>query len=443
MKESGVVQATAWYPPYNLGGTEVYLEGLAEGLADLGVVSTVLAPRHADAPPEYEHAGVRVETYPVNETPTREEFRLERPHTEFEIFRARLTSRRDAVYHQHSWTRGCGPRHLRAARELGMRTVLTVHVPGVTCLRGTMVKFGARPCDGRVEGATCGACWAQSRGLPIAAARVVGRLPITVGRRAQRFDSRLATALSAHWLGTEQAKRVAELIDDADRIVAVCQWLYDALRINGAPERKLTLCRQGLPTDDLAALRSANAARLDHGGPLRLLFLGRWDPIKGVDVIVRAMRFLPADAPVSLTICAISAPAGEGDYEREVRALALTDSRIFIRGPVTRQELAATLAEHDAIVIPSIGLETGPLVALEAQAAGLFILGSRRGGVAELVDEASGAGLLVETGDIAAWADAISRLAALHARGRLRPPPRSVRAMAEVAAEMADLYRKL
>ena len=32
-----VLQAVAWYPPYSLGGTEVYLEGLASGLTAFGV----------------------------------------------------------------------------------------------------------------------------------------------------------------------------------------------------------------------------------------------------------------------------------------------------------------------------------------------------------------------------------------------------------------------
>lgn len=443
MNGLAVLQSTAWYPPYSLGGTEVYLEGLTAALADLGVVSTVLAPRHADAPLEYEHAGVRVETYPVNESPSREELKLGRPHEGFETFRAHLRRSQSAIYHQHSWTRGCGPHHLRAARELGMRTVLTVHVPGVTCLRGTMVKFGAAPCDGYVETRECGACWAESRGLPQPIAKAVARLPLAIGQRARRRHSRFATALSARWLGAEQLKRIAEMIANADRVVAVCQWLYDALAINGVPADKLALSRQGLSKADLGALKSVDAMRSGHSGPLRLLFMGRWDPVKGVDVVVRALRLLPQDAPVRLTICAVPAPTGEDAYERDVRALAAADARIFIRDPVARKDLAATLAEHDALVVPSIWLETGPLTALEAQAAGLFVLGSRRGGIAELVNETDGAGALVEAGDVTAWAHAIARLAALHVQGRLKPPRRPVRMMAAAAAEMTQLYGAL
>ena len=44
-----VVQATAWYPPYDTGGTETYLEGLIGALRALGVESSVLVPRRAGA----------------------------------------------------------------------------------------------------------------------------------------------------------------------------------------------------------------------------------------------------------------------------------------------------------------------------------------------------------------------------------------------------------
>ena len=33
---------------------------------------------------------------------------------------------------------------------------------------------------------------------------------------------------------------------NAERIVATCLWVYDALRLNGVPDNKLVLCRQGL-----------------------------------------------------------------------------------------------------------------------------------------------------------------------------------------------------
>ncbi len=442
VRNPSVLQVTAWYPPYDLGGTEVYLEGLVHELRSLGIKSTVLVPRNQNADETYVYADTPVGTYLVNEIPAPKEMIDNKPHLDFNAFRAHLLKHRAAIYHQHSWTRGCGPHHLRAARDLGFRTVLTVHVPGNICLRGTMLRFGKEPCDGRVEETGCGACWAQCRGSPKPLARAMASLPLSMAKRARRGKGRLATALSARALAAERRQHIAEMIANSDRIVAVSGWLHTALVANGVPAQKLLLSRQGVSRDYLDAARVAAGARSKRSAPLQLLFLGRWDPVKGIDVVVRAMRSLPSHIAVNLTIRAVPAPLGESAYENNVRALAGGDPRISIKAPVARGDLAATLSNYDALVVPSIWMETGPLVVLEAQAAGLFVLGARLGGIAELVDEGD-AGELVQAGNITAWAEAIERLASRHRHGTLPRPSGPVRTASTVAAEMADLYRSL
>jgi glycosyltransferase involved in cell wall biosynthesis len=153
-----VVQATAWYPPYGIGGTETYVEGLVGGLSRRGVESRILLPRPLGAPPQYEHLGVAADTYYVNEIPNRGEARGA-PHDRFEDFVdfvSLLKARPSEIYHQHSWTRGLGLAHLYAARRLGLRTVLTIHVASNMCLRGTMVRYGATQCDGLITAQRCG-----------------------------------------------------------------------------------------------------------------------------------------------------------------------------------------------------------------------------------------------------------------------------------------------
>jgi glycosyltransferase involved in cell wall biosynthesis len=441
-RELSVLQAAAWYRPFDLGGTEVYLEGLVRELGSLGIKSTVLVPRPQNADDTYVQAGTQVTTYRVNETPVPAEMKDGKPHLDFDQFRAHLLKHRTAIYHQHSWTRGCGPHHLRAARDLGFRTVLTVHVPGNICLRGTMLRFGEGPCDGRVEETGCGACWAQGRGSPKPLAHAMANLPMSVAKRTRRGNGRLATALSARALAAERLQHIGEMIANSDRIVAVCQWLHAALAANGVPVQKLLLSRQGVSHDFLHAARAAAGTRSKRDAPLRLLYLGRWDPQKGVDVVVRAVRSLPSDIAVNLSIRALPAPQGESAYEESVRSLASGDPRISIEPPVARTDLAVTLSNYDTLVVPSLWMETGPLVVLEAQAAGLFVLGARRGGVAELVDEGD-AGELVPAGNIAEWAGAIERLASRHRHNALPRPSRPVRTISTVAAEMADLYRSL
>jgi glycosyltransferase involved in cell wall biosynthesis len=438
-----ILQVSGWYPPYRLGGTEVYLEGLISALRPMGVASAVLVPRVGSMPERYAHLGTSVETYRVNEKVEATEFRWGVPHQEFELFRQKLKGHREAIYHQHSWTRGCGPHHLQAARDLGMRTVVTVHVPSNICLRGTMLRFGKVACDGQVSDQICGACCAQGKGMPTAVARTIAMLPLAAAKIVRRRETRLATALSARALGAEKLEQLREMFANSDRIVAVCGWLHEALLANGIPANKLVLSRQGVSDSFFEAVRTAPRSLPVPGSPLRLLYLGRLDPVKGLDVVVRAIRSLPADFMVSLTVFAHHGGTPvEQAYEAGVRALAGSDARIEFKAPVDRDEVASVMLRHDAIVVPSVWLETGPLVVLEAMAAGLFVLGSRRGGVAELVGE-SDAGDLVEATDVDAWARAIARLAGRHSQAKQPVQSRRVRTMATVAAEMADLYRSL
>ena len=440
-----VLQTTAWFPPHDAGGTEVYLEGLIGALWPLGVESSVLKPRRAGAPEAYVHAGTPVETYRVNEEPFPGEMREGRPHLHFAEFRARLESHRGGIYHQHSWTRGCGPHHLSAARELGFKTVLTVHVPGNICLRGTMLRYGTGPCDGLVEERLCGACWAHGRGMPRPAARAVAQLPLAFARRARRGRTRIATALAARALGAEQRVQLMTMARDADLIVAVCQWLHDALAANGVPREKLVLSRQGVAPVFVQVAENAAAAAprcTPANGALKLVFLGRWHPIKGIDVVVRAVRALPPAAGVQLSIHALPGAAEEAAYEHSVRKLASGDPRIIFAPPLARSDIPTAMARHDALVVPSVCLETGPLVVLEAQAAGLHVIGSRLGGIAELVRDGDG-GELIEPGSVLAWTAAIARLAQRRLSGALTRRPREVRTMTAAAAEMAELYRSL
>lgn len=428
-----VIQATAWYGPHHVGGTEVYVEGLVTGLARRGIDSTVLTPLVAGQPARYRHAGAEVETYPVG--PARaDEMRRAAPHTGFEAFRQRIAAHPGAIYHQHSWTRGCGLAHLQAARALGLRTVLTLHVAGAVCQRGTMLRFGAEPCTGRVEAWACGACWVEGQGMPRRLAAGLAHLPLPIARLLRRAPTRLGTALSARAIGAERENQVRMMAACADRVVAVCGWLADALRASGVPTDRIVLNRQGVSETAAFAAPAARAAASGSSGPLSLLYLGRWDPQKGIDVLVRAVRAARAD--LRLTVRAVG---DGGAYAARVRILAGDDPRIRFAPPVPHAALGPELARHDVLAVPSQVLETGPLVVLEARAAGLFVLGSRLGGIAELVAGPED-GELVAAGDVGAWTRAIEGLAARQVR---RGEPVPVRTMSDVAADMADLYASL
>src|SRR5262249_41591330 len=127
----------------------------------------------------------------------------------------------------------------------------------------------------------------------------------------------------------------------------------------------------------------------------------------------------------------------------ELERLVGGDPRIRLRSGIRQGQAIELLRAYDILAAPARGLETGPLVVLEAFAAGIPVVGSRLGGIAELVRDGVD-GLLVEPGAVEAWAQAIGRLQDDHdLLDRLRAGVRPPRTMDDVVDDMLTLYEGL
>ena len=162
--------------------------------------------------------------------------------------------------------------------------------------------------------------------------------------------------------------------------------------------------------------RQARAA-LGLEGPV-LLTLGRLVPIKGLDVLIQALRDVPE---VTLVI------AGAGPSREKLERLA-RQHRVRVRFPgvVLGQDKTAWLRAADAFVLPSRRLASGreegtPTALLEAMLAGLPAIASDTGGVAEALCDGE-LGVLVPPDDPSALRAAVDELladpAAAQARAR-------------------------
>jgi glycosyltransferase involved in cell wall biosynthesis len=176
-------------------------------------------------------------------------------------------------------------------------------------------------------------------------------------------------------------------------------------------------------------------------GVLRLGYFGRLDPVKGIDILIEALRRIP-DAPVLLDIFAVR-QTGSDPYASRLERRAAGDRRIIFREALPPDSVSEAMQWCDLVAVPSRVLETGPLVVLEAFGAGTPVLGARLGGVAELVSDRID-GILVPSERPAEWAAAILDLADRPAEiARLRAGIRPPRTIDAVADEMAEVYRSL
>jgi glycosyltransferase involved in cell wall biosynthesis len=435
-----VVHLPFRYYPDAAGGTEVYVAALAQEMIVQGVGASVAAAEPVDR--VYMHDGVPVQRFAAN-------FHIADPRELYDEgdevaareFGRLLDEEHPDIVHLHAFTRQISLRVVREAKARAIPVFFTYHTPTVSCQRGSMMHRGVSPCGGVMDLHTCARCTLQGLGMNRVTADAVGSLPAAcgawLGERGLRGG--VWTALRLTDLLQRRHDSVRALFAEADHIIAVCDWVRQVLLRNGVPDAKITLCRQGLAGNlPFAVLpRPPRAQRT-----LRVVYFGRLDPVKGVDVLIRAVQAIKA-VPLQLNIYGILQDGDGTRYANELRRLAAGDHRIRFLPPAPASEVVALLAGYDVLAVPSQWLETGPLVVLEAFAAGVPVLGSRRGGIGEIVRDGID-GLLVEPAQVSAWSNALEALATDPAiLDRLRAGVRPPTTMREVAATMIQLYKGL
>src|SRR5918996_2997758 len=150
--------------------------------------------------------------------------------------------------------------------------------------------------------------------------------------------------------------------------------------------------------------REEARARLGHPGRRVLLFVGRIQPLKGLDLAVQALAEID-DA----VLWAVGGPSGaDGPTELErVQRLAAdlgVAERLLILPPRPHHELADYYRAADVCLVPS-RTESFGLVALEAAACGTPVVAASVGGLRSIVVDGE-TGLLVEGRDPLEWATA-------------------------------------
>lgn len=181
--------------------------------------------------------------------------------------------------------------------------------------------------------------------------------------------------------------------------------------------------------------------------PLRLVFVGRFVPFKGVSMLLEAVARIKNELPVVLTL------VGEGPLEAELRAevqaRGLNEQVKFSVGALPQAEVAARMREAHLFCLPSVR-ESGGAVLLEAMACARPVTAVAFGGPAEVVDDGVGRALpdtgreAVVSGLVEVFRDVAAHPDAWRARGEegLRRARERYGWDAKVDAAVA-LYRRL
>jgi len=194
-----------------------------------------------------------------------------------------------------------------------------------------------------------------------------------------------------------------------------CDAVCARCRILGAPRRHYSRKPQVVTTVSLRLFSRLHAAgiyaglsdvRVIHNGnleppplrrrlgpapgtPLRLGFLGRLEPVKGLDLMLDVVsKFAPEQ------VVAVIGGRGDPGYEESLRQ-RFAGPQVTFRGWVDPYSF---FEEIDLLVVPSIWEEPLSRVSHEAMACGVPVLGSRTGGIPEIVHQGE-SGFLFRAGD--------------------------------------------
>jgi D-inositol-3-phosphate glycosyltransferase len=262
--------------------------------------------------------------------------------------------------------------------------------------------------------------------------------------------------VKAEAVGAEPDERIraeAEVVRCCDVIIANgVEEAADLRRHYDAPADRIEIIPPGVdhaffsPGDRggaRSALHWAGEGRIsDVGGAAAathpvLLFVGRIQPLKGLDVAVRALAAMRRDDAELVVVGGPSGVDGPAELAR-VRSLVTelgVEGRVRFVDPQPHHLLSTWYRAADVVLVPSRSESFG-LVALEAAACGVPVVAAAVGGLRTLVDHGS-SGFLVEgrrPEDFAACVDAVLADPALAASMRERAVARSRRYTWSVAA---------
>jgi glycosyltransferase involved in cell wall biosynthesis len=390
-----VIQVLNHFLPQQTAGTEIYTWALSKELLSSGIEVKVLIPNYGERNSlEYNYDGIFVHQYAEPSIVDRDLIMGFRDPEGLVWFSNFLELERPEIVHFHEFagSNGIGLTHVREAKRLGLKVVITFHLSGNSCRTGTLMYKGKNLCSGKISEIKCSTCYLNKKGLFLGAPIISGvsKLFEDLKINTSKWGNKIGTLLGTVNQINSLKHNMHELIDLADQVVSLTYWYQDVLKLNGVDPNKITLIQQGLPT------KSMNVDKVNRKDDcLKLMFLGRISQFKGLHLLIDAIESLP-ETEVELTIF------GNTDgtnYEMDLREKTKNKPNIYWAGNLLQELVIKEMNQHDLLCLCSTFSEMSPLVIQEAREACLPIIASNVYGNKEQLENGAG-GILFEMNNV-------------------------------------------
>src|SRR3972149_12314365 len=408
--------------PKHMAGTEIYTYNLARTLKDSGHEVSVYTREHGyfeeklkEEDTQYE--GIKVKTVYFNSLNKRlkllRKFYLDfyNPFLEKHFNEHLDKTKPDIIHIQH--LKGLSASFISVARKRKIPTILTLHDYWFMCSTIQLLTTSSKRCSGPLYGLKCPRCLIPTLN------------PLTVWG-LYPFHSVL------FFIRTNYLRR---LLNKVDLIISPSNFLRKKFIEHGISEEKIIFSDYGMNTN----LSKLYKGISNNDNKLRFTFIGSITPHKGVHVLIDAFNKL-TDRSAELRVYGDSSYAP--DYYERLKLMA-TNSSIKFVGSFDNNRVYEILAETDVLVVPSIWYENSPLTIHEAAIAGVPVITSNIGGMAELIERMKN-GLLFQVEDAS---DLHKKMKLLidnpRLIGELKGRAREVKTIEENATELESIYSEL
>jgi len=452
-----------FFLPDHSAGTEVYTYNLARALQDRGHEVEVFATEKILSKRSYALLKRDVDGLPVHVMVNNLEHEtftetFANPRAEGAFQRVLEASKPDIVHVQHLMLLSLGIPRL--SRTAGARVVMTLNDFWLFCVRfGQLLLPDGSLCGGPnlPDCETCLQDFRFSQGKPEKA--VIKLLQVTrelsgvdlaplvywaqdrsqwLRKRKTDNPSKDSQAGSAMDLQEELRHRIRKvnlLIEQVDLFLSPSATVADRVAQWGISRNKLRVSRYGIDTKPFEKLQPVE--RTDE--KITFGYVGTLAPHKGVHVLMQAMQRIPTQ---TCRLHVFGSDAHYGDYGRMLRELA-EGLDVTFHGALDRHRIGEAFEKIDCLVMPSLWLENSPVVIQEAFAAGVPVIASGQGGMAELIQDGR-SGRLFPAGDVSAltthMASVIQNPTTLRTWSVTMDPPRRIE---EDAESMEATYKDL
>lgn len=385
-----IILATYNYFPYALGGSEIYVSGLANYLTSQNHKVKIFAAVPPKADGDTIYSGVRfdlvrydhsnIEIYGIilkNET-TDEIYGKYSGELldEWKKFFSKISWVSEVDYfHFHGYTGAINLTISDALKHYNSKVKLffSYHTP-ISCPKGTLLYFDKSECKIKPNISTCTACMIHHHS--------------NLSERTSKWISILLPVLPSIKLPNKirikyLVKKEIESFQSLTKIVnhwfAFSNGIEENLIKNGVSAKNLTILRHGISNNyfnDVLVKKNTDYTQF--------VFIGRMVKIKGILTLLNAWKMLEEESTRRLIVI--------GDHKSDSKEIdqlindmsKRTDVRFV--GKKSQSEIKEILLESHCIIIPSEWVEIGPLVFHEGIVSGCNIIASDLGGNKELAD---------------------------------------------------------